>query len=240
MLTVEGLEVARGATAVLRGVDLTLCEGEIVALIGPNGAGKTTLLSTLSGLLPIAAGRVRFRGPAGEIDVARASSAALVAAGLIHCPEGRQIFARLTVEENLRLGAYLVRENETTARRLEECYALFPVLAERRRLGAGGLSGGEQMMLALGRALMAGPRTLLLDEPSLGLAPRVVETIFETLAGLNRRSGVAMLIVEQNAALALEAAHRGYVIEGGRIVREDRASALAADPALIEDYLGAS
>ena len=240
MLSVEGLHVARGATPVLRGVDLRLEEREIVALIGPNGAGKTTLLSTLSGLLPIASGRATFRGPEGEIDVARASSAALVAAGLVHCPEGRQVFARLTVEENLALGAHLERDARAAARRVEEAFALFPVLAERRRLRAGALSGGEQMMLALARALMAGPRVLLLDEPSLGLAPRVTETIFETLARLQAESGVAMLVVEQNAALALEVASRAYVMEGGRIAREGTAAALAADPALAADYLGAA
>lgn len=238
MLKVRGLQVSRGATDVLRGIDLDIGRGEFVALIGPNGAGKTTLLSTLSGLLPIRNGTAHFEAPQGEIDIGRATTTALVAAGLVHCPEGRQIFVRLTVEENLRLGAYLVADRATVERRIDEVFAFFPILAERRRLRAGGLSGGEQMMLAIGRSLMAGPRALLLDEPSLGLAPQITETIFEILTRLNREQAVAMLVVEQNAVLALEAAHRGYVMEGGRIVRTDSADTLAADPALVADYLG--
>ena len=239
MLTLEDLHVFRGRTEVLRGLDLGLDEGEIVALVGANGAGKTTTLMALSGLLPIAGGRAMLELPEGPLDIARSKPARLVAAGLIHCPEGRQIFGRLSVEENLRLGAFLNRDAMRIRRLLDEIFALFPVLGERRALAAGGLSGGEQMMLAVGRALMAEPRLLLLDEPSLGLAPQVTERIFETLARLNQERGVTMLIVEQNAMLALEVAHRGFVMETGRIVLADAAARLLDDPLVTQAYLGA-
>lgn len=238
MLTVEDLHLTRGRTPVLRGVNLTVGAGEIAALIGANGAGKTTTLMALSGLLPLAGGRAVLEGPDGPLDIARSDPAALVAAGLIHCPEGRQIFAQLTVEENLRLGAYLNRDTARVAALLDEAFALFPILAERRRLSAGGLSGGEQMMLALARALMAEPRVLLLDEPSLGLAPQVTETIFEALKDLNARRAVTLLIVEQNAMLALEIAHRGYVMQEGRIARSGTGQELLGDAAVLEAYLG--
>lgn len=240
MLTVEDLHLMRGRTPVLRGVDLAVGAGEIAALIGANGAGKTTTLMALSGLLPIQQGRAQLRGPDGPLDIARSGPAALVAAGLIHCPEGRQVFARLTVEENLRLGAYLNRDTARIAELLETVYGLFPILAERRRLSAGRLSGGEQMMLALGRALMAEPRVLLLDEPSLGLAPQVTETILDTLQDLNARRGVTLLIVEQNAMLALEIAHRGYVMQEGRIAHAGTGRELRDDAAVVEAYLGVS
>ena len=239
MLSLESLTVRRGRAAVLKDIDLRVEAGEIATLIGANGAGKTSTLMALSGLLTIESGRATLEGPDGPIDIGRADPAALVAAGLIHCPEGRQIFARLTIEENLRLGAYLNRDERRVAALMDEAYALFPVLGERRHLKAGGLSGGEQMMLAIGRALMAEPRVLLLDEPSLGLAPRATETIFETLTALNAESGVTMLVVEQNAMLALEIADRGFVMQEGRIVRADSAAALLGDAAVLEAYLGA-
>jgi branched-chain amino acid transport system ATP-binding protein len=238
MLRLEDLQVSRGRTPVLHGLTLELGAGEIAALVGANGAGKTTTLMALSGLLPIAAGRAVLEREGRTIDIGRSTPAALVAAGLIHCPEGRQVFARLTIEENLRLGAYLNREEAAVKRLLGEAYALFPVLGERRHLAAGGLSGGEQMMLAVARALMAEPRVLLLDEPSLGLAPQITERIFDTLAALNRDRGVAMLIVEQNAMLALEIAHKGFVMEEGRIVMADTGSALLEDSGVVQAYLG--
>ncbi len=238
MLNVADLHLRRGRTPVLRGVDLRVAAGEIATLIGANGAGKTSTLMALSGLLPIAAGRAELQGPGGPLDIARSDPAKLVAAGLIHCPEGRQVFARLSIEENLRLGAFLERDAGRIAERLERAYALFPILAERRRLSAGGLSGGEQMMLAIARALMAAPRVLLLDEPSLGLAPQVTETIFDTLRELNAKEGVTMLIVEQNAMLALEIADRGFVLQEGRIVHSGSGAELLDDAAVVEAYLG--
>ncbi|MEX2631456.1 MAG: ABC transporter ATP-binding protein [Tistlia sp.] len=240
MLRLEELQVVRGRTRVLHGLTLELGAGEIAALVGANGAGKTTTLMALSGLLPIACGRATLELESGTLDVARSTPAALVAGGLIHCPEGRQVFARLTIEENLRLGAYLNRDEAEVRRLLGEAYALFPVLGERRGLNAGGLSGGEQMMLAVARALMAQPKVLLLDEPSLGLAPQITERIFDTLVELNRERGVAMLIVEQNAMLALEIAHKGFVMEEGRIVMSGTGRALLEDAGVVQAYLGAS
>ncbi len=238
MLRLEDLQVTRGRTEVLRGISLSLEAGEIAALVGANGAGKTTTLMTLSGLLPIAGGSARLTLDGRELDIARTAPDRLVAAGLVHCPEGRQVFARLTVEENLRLGAYLNRDDRRIRQLLDEAYALFPVLGERRDLSAGGLSGGEQMMLAVGRALMAEPKLLLLDEPSLGLAPQITERIFDTLAELNRERGVAMLIVEQNAMLALEIAHKGFVMEAGSIVLSGAGRELLEDASVVEAYLG--
>jgi branched-chain amino acid transport system ATP-binding protein len=240
MLTVEDLHLVRGRTPVLRGVDLSVGAGEIAVLIGANGAGKTSTLMALSGLLSIQKGRAQLQGPDGPLDIARSNPATLVAAGLIHCPEGRQIFAQLTVEENLRLGAYLNRDTARIADLLASVYDLFPILAERRHFSAGGLSGGEQMMLAVGRALMAEPRVLLLDEPSLGLAPQITETIFDTLQNLNAREGVTLLIVEQNAMLALEIADRGYVMQEGRIARSGTGKELLGDASVLEAYLGVS
>lgn len=238
MLRLKELHVSRGRTQVLRGLSLELGAGEIGALVGANGAGKTTTLMALSGLLPIADGRAVLDSDSGALDIARSTPAALVAAGLVHCPEGRQVFSRLTIEENLRLGAYLNREEAGVKRLLAEAYALFPVLGERRHLAAGGLSGGEQMMLAVARALMAEPRVLLLDEPSLGLAPQITERIFDTLTALNRERGVTMLIVEQNAMLALEIADKGFVMEEGRIAISGTGSALLDDSGVVQAYLG--
>jgi branched-chain amino acid transport system ATP-binding protein len=232
LLEVEGLAAGYGRIRVLRGIDLAVAEGELVALVGSNGAGKTTLLRTLSGVQPMSAGAIRFAG--ARID--RLASHVRVARGVVQVPEGRQVFAPLTVEDNLRLGAFRAGRART-AENLERMYALFPVLRERRALPAGGLSGGQQQMLALARALMAEPRLLLCDEPSMGLAPLMVEQIFATLAAL-RRAGTTILLVEQNAAEALAIADRAYVLETGRIAFEGPAAELAEHPRVREAYLG--
>jgi branched-chain amino acid transport system ATP-binding protein len=237
VLAIADLHVRRGPTQVLRGVSLTVAEREIVTLIGPNGAGKTTLLLTISGLLPVQSGALSCRIDGEERPLAGLSTARIVASGIVQCPEGRQVFASLSVRENLLIGAYRRSARDDLRADLERCYELFPILAERQALSAGSLSGGEQMMLAIGRALMARPRLLLLDEPSLGLAPQVVETIFETILAINR-AGTTVLLVEQNAELALEIADRGYVMETGRIVHTGTGRALLDDPAVKQAYLG--
>lgn len=232
MLQVEGLRSAYGRIEVLKGIDLTVGAGELVALIGSNGAGKTTLLRTLSGVQPITAGRIRFGGEAIE----RLSASARVARGMAHSPEGRQIFGPLTIEQNLRLGAWSRRDGDIL-RDLDRVYALFPILAERRRTSAGALSGGQQQMLAIGRALMAAPRLLLLDEPSLGLSPLLVDQILATIISL-RSDGITVLIVEQNAAAALSIADRAYLLETGRVVQSGAARDLLHDPNVQRSYLG--
>jgi branched-chain amino acid transport system ATP-binding protein len=237
MLEIADLHVRRGATLVLRGVSLTVADGEIVTLIGPNGAGKTTLLLTISGLLPVVSGALSCRIDGEQRPLPGLPTERIVARGIVQCPEGRQVFASLTVRENLLIGAYRRHARDDLREDLERCFGLFPVLAERQALSAGSLSGGEQMMLAIGRALMARPRLLLLDEPSLGLAPRVVETIFEVILEINR-TGTTVLLVEQNAQLALEIADRGYVMETGRIVHSGTGQALLDDPAVKQAYLG--
>lgn len=232
MLDVSGLRSAYGRIEVLHGVDLVVRTGEIVALVGSNGAGKTTLLRTLSGVQPATAGTIRFGGEAIE----RAPPHRRVALGMAHAPEGRQIFAPLAVADNLRLGAYLRKDREIEADR-ERIYDMFPVLREKRHLPAGGLSGGQQQMLAIGRALMARPKLLLLDEPSMGLAPLLVDQILDAVARL-KRDGITVLLVEQNATAALAIADRGYVIETGRIIHSGEGSALLGDPRVREAYLG--
>ena len=229
LLEVQGLSSHYGRVEALHGVDLVIRESERVALVGANGAGKTTLLRTISGVQPASGGSVRY---AGE-DITFASPAARVRRGLCQVPEGRQVFGPLSVEDNLRLGGY-TRSAEERAADLEEVYRRFPVLEERRRQSAGTLSGGEQQMLAIGRALMARPRLLLLDEPSMGLAPRMVEQIFAILKDLRG----TILLVEQNAHAALAIADRGYVIESGRIVLEGASQALLADARVKAAYLG--
>jgi branched-chain amino acid transport system ATP-binding protein len=204
-----------------------------VALVGGNGAGKTTLLRCLSGVQPATAGRVLFEGA----DITRWTPHRRVAAGVAQVPEGRQVFSPLSVEDNLRLGAWR-RGRAEAARGMEEVFAMFPVLAEKRASQAGGLSGGQQQMLAIGRALMSRPRLLLLDEPSMGLAPLLVERIMEAMASLRRDAGVTVLLVEQNAVAALAIADRGYVIETGRIGRTGTGAELLRDPAVREAYLG--
>ena len=232
MLEVESLRSAYGRIEVVKGVNLAVAAGEVVALVGSNGAGKTTLLRALSGVQPVTAGRIRLAGEAVE----RAPPHRRVALGMAHVPEGRQVFGPLSVEDNLRLGAYLRRDGGIAADR-ERVYALFPALAEKRREPAGGLSGGQQQMLAIGRALMARPKLLLLDEPSMGLAPLLARQILDAVVRL-KEEGVTILLVEQNAAAALAVADRGYVIETGRITHEGTGVALIEDPRVREAYLG--
>ena len=233
LLEIENLHVCYGNVEVLHGINLSVAQGEIVALLGANGAGKTTTLSAISGLLRPTAGSIRFAGNA--IDKMPAHE--LVALGIAQAPEGRRIFSTLSVQENLNLGAFSQTDSGRTAKTLRWIHDLFPVLAQRREQLAGTLSGGEQQMLAIGRALMAQPRILLLDEPSLGLAPLLVKAIFQTLWEINE-AGVTIVLVEQNARAALKLAHRGYVMEVGRIVMEDHASALLANPEVRDAYLG--
>jgi branched-chain amino acid transport system ATP-binding protein len=239
VLRLEGVHVRRGGTHALRGVSLEVRRGEIVALIGANGAGKTTTLATVSGLLRPREGRVLFAANDGAapVDLGAANPERIVAAGISHCPEGRQVFASLSVSENLRLGAYLRRDRDGIERDVAEVQALFPILKERAGVPGDRLSGGEQMMLAIGRALMSRPKLLLLDEPSLGLAPRLVEQIFEILERI-RREGVTVLLVEQNAAMALDVADRAYVLEAGSIVLTGTGAELAADAGVRRAYLG--
>ncbi|WP_028221965.1 ABC transporter ATP-binding protein [Paraburkholderia oxyphila] len=224
----------------LRGVSLMVPEGEIVALLGGNGAGKTTTLKAISSLVhaergELTAGRVVYRG----VEVTRSEPWTLVEQGLVQVLEGRRCFAHLSVEDNLRLGAFVLRPTRAEINAaLERVYAFFPRLKERRRTLAGYTSGGEQQMVAIGRALMARPALMLLDEPSMGLAPQVVEEIFEIVARLNREEGVSVLLAEQNATVALRYAQRGYVLEGGRVVSHGAATGLARLDALNDAYLG--
>ena len=232
LLRVEALEAAYGSVRALRGVDLEVRSGELVALVGSNGAGKSTLLRALSGVHPALAGRVLYRGA----DVTRAPVHERVAGGIILVPEGRQVFGILTVEDNLRLGAH-TRPRQEMDDGLDRVFRVFPVLAERRRQRAGTLSGGEQQMLAIGRGLMGRPTLLLLDEPSMGLAPRLVAALFEVIVSL-RAGGVTMLLVEQNAHAALSIADRGYVLETGRITLEGPGRELLGAEAVRAAYLG--
>mgnify|MGYP005839796123 CR=1 FL=1 len=232
LLEVRGLRCGYGRIEAVKGVDLEVREGEIAALVGANGAGKTTLLRAISGMLPVRAGSLRFAGE--PIEALRPHER--VARGIVQVPEGRQLFAPLSVEDNLRLGAFR-RARARTRANLERVFALFPQLAERRDTPAGALSGGQQQMCAIGRALMAEPRLLLLDEPSMGLAPTLVEQILEAVAKL-RREGVTVLLVEQNAVAALSLADRGWVLETGRIAHAGTGRALLDDPAVKAAYLG--
>jgi branched-chain amino acid transport system ATP-binding protein len=233
LLEVKGLEVAYGGIKAVKGIDLQVSEGELVTLIGANGAGKTTTLKALAGLLRPAAGRIHYNGR----DITARPAFELVRQGLALVPEGRGVFGRLTVEENLEMGAYSRRDRARIAADLDRVYALLPRLAERRRQHGGTLSGDEQQMLAIGRALMSRPRMLLLDEPSMGLAPQMVQKIFETIRTI-AAEGVTLLLVEQNAKLALETCHRGYVMESGLIALADRAPDLLANPQVRQAYLG--
>jgi branched-chain amino acid transport system ATP-binding protein len=232
-LDVADLNTYYGNIHALRGISLSVEQGEIVTLIGANGAGKTTTLNTLSGLLRPRSGRMVFDGH----DLTRVPAHRVVSLGLVQVPEGRRVFARLTIEENLRMGAYSITDRAVVEDGIERAYAMFPRLRERSRQVAGTLSGGEQQMLAMGRALMATPRLLLLDEPSMGLAPNLVEQIFETISEIHR-SGTSILLVEQNAQQALAIAHRGYVIQTGQIVLADDAASLAANEDVRRSYLG--
>ena len=233
MLEVKGLRVAYGGIQAVKGIDLTVAQGELVTLIGANGAGKSTTLKALAGLLRPASGSIHYNG----MDITARPAFELVRQGLALVPEGRGVFGRLTVEENLAMGAYSRRDAAGIATDRDRVYGLLPRLAERRRQPGGTLSGGEQQMLALGRALMSRPRMLLLDEPSMGLAPLIVHTIFETIRAVTAE-GVTLLLVEQNAKLALETCHRGYVMESGLIALADDASRLLANPQVRQAYLG--
>jgi len=236
LLAIEGLRVDYGAVAAVKGVSLAVGSGEVVALLGANGAGKSTMLRTISGLVRPRSGKIRFAGVAIE----RLAPPRIVRLGLAHCPEGRRIFGSLSVAENLRLGASARADRVSASADRERLFELFPVLRDRAHQAAGTLSGGEQQMLALARALMARPRLLLLDEPSLGLAPLMVQAIFATLAAL-KRDGVTMLLVEQNMTLALQLADRAYVLRTGEIRLSGSAEALQADQERVaEAYLGAA
>ena len=234
LLEVAGLDAGYGDVQVLWDVSLQIRPGEAVALIGSNGAGKTTLLRAISGVIPAGRGRIAFRGQ----DLTRVTPDRRVQAGIAHVPEGRQLFAGMTVCENLLMGAYTrAASRAELARDLEEVMALFPVLSDRQHQLAGTLSGGEQQMCAIGRGLMARPRLLLLDEPSLGLAPVMVKLIFETLQRVND-TGTTIMLVEQNVPRALQLSHRGYVLENGRLVLEGTRGALLASPHVKQAYLG--
>jgi branched-chain amino acid transport system ATP-binding protein len=233
MLQLEDVHASYGPVAALRGLDLEVRRGELVCLIGANGAGKTSTLRAISGILRARSGRIVFEGQ----EIHGREPAEILERGIAHCPEGRRVFPHLTVEENLEMGAYVRRDRRAVAQDVEAVCAHFPILAERRRQMAGTLSGGEQQMLAIGRALMARPRLILFDEPSLGLAPTVVETTFGIIADIRSR-GTTVLMVEQNAYLALRMADRGYVMETGRIVLEGPARDLLADDHVRRAYLG--
>ena len=233
MLDLKDVHVNYGSVPALRGVSLHVEAGEIVALIGANGAGKTTTLRSVQGLVRPSSGSIRMDGK----EITRAAPHRIVAGGISHCPEGRQVFPSMTVLENLELGAVALADQTGIEAQRQSVYDLFPRLHERRRQLAGSLSGGEQQMLAIGRALMAKPRVLLLDEPSMGIAPIVVENIFEMIRTINSR-GVSILLVEQNAVLALEIAARGYVLENGQIALEGPAGDLAQNEHVQEAYLG--
>ena len=232
MLEVEALSSRYGRITALHEVSLRVDGGELVALVGANGAGKSTLLRALSGVQPVSGGSIRFEGS----DVTRRSPRARVQMGIVQVPEGRQVFTPLSVEDNLRLGAF-VRPPGEAEESLAQVYGLFPILAEKRREAAGTLSGGQQQMLAIGRALMARPRLLLLDEPSMGLAPRLVAEIFATIRAL-REAATTILLVDQNARAALSIADRAYVLEVGRVALAGRGSELLDDDAVRQAYLG--
>jgi branched-chain amino acid transport system ATP-binding protein len=233
ILEIEDLNTYYGSIHALKGVSLTVNEGEIVTLIGGNGAGKTTTLNSISGIVRARSGHVRL---AGE-DITHVPPHQIVMRGVVQVPEGRRMFARLTVDENLKMGAYTVTDAAEIRAGIERSYAMFPRLKERRSQVAGTLSGGEQQMLAMARGLMSNPRILLLDEPSMGLAPVLVDSIFQTISRLHE-AGTTILLVEQNARMALQIADRGYVLETGSIVMSDRADSLREDPNVQKAYLG--
>ena len=241
MLEIRECHVYIGQTYVLKGVSLEVRHGEIVALIGANGAGKTTTLATISGLTRCRRGKILFRPDPDttQRDITKAPAEGVVKMGISHCPEGRQIFSDLNVWENLLIGAYLRKDKQAIQSDLQWVCELFPILQDRRRQSAGNLSGGEQMMLAIGRALMSRPRLLLLDEPSLGLAPLLVEIIFDMLEQINAQ-GTTILLVEQNALMALELAQRAYVMETGQITLSGTGMELAENEAVRKAYLGAT
>lgn len=233
LLDVRGLEVSYGGIRAVRGIDLHVARGELISLIGANGAGKSTTLRAICGLVPVAAGDIHYENQ----SIVGVPSYLLVRRGLVMVPEGRGIFGQLTIEENLHMGAYSRKDTEGIQRDKDHVFELFPRLAERRGQSAGTLSGGEQQMLAMGRAMLSRPRLLLLDEPSMGLAPLMVERIFEVIR-MVASEGVTILLIEQNARMALETADRGYVMESGRIILEGQGKALLDDPKVRAAYLG--
>ena len=234
MLEIKDLHVFYGAIHALKGISLTVADGELVSLIGANGAGKTTTLHAISGLLPAASGSILLDGT----DLQKVPANTIIGLGMAHVPEGRHVFARMTVEENLRMGAYILRDQKRISENLERVYGHFPRLKERRRQLAGTLSGGEQQMLATGRALMTNPKIVLMDEPSMGLSPLLVKEIFSIIQELHK-SGITILLVEQNAKMALAVSDRAYVLETGTISMEGPAAELAADDRVRKAYLGA-
>jgi branched-chain amino acid transport system ATP-binding protein len=233
LLEIDTITLLYGRIQALHGVSLSVDQGEVVALIGANGAGKTTVMRAISGLRPVAAGRIRFNGE----DITRLRADLRVIRGISQSPEGRGVFPGMTVQENLDMGAYTRRDSKGIAADIERVFGLFPRLLERRKQAGGTLSGGEQQMLAVGRALMSRPKLLLLDEPSMGLAPLLIQQIFEIITEISQQ-GTTILVVEQNAQQALSRANRAYVMETGRIVKEGPGSALLNDPAVKEAYLG--
>ncbi len=233
LLSAKALNIRYGAIEAVRGIDFNIDKGEIVTFLGANGAGKSSTLNAIVGLVPVASGVVTF----GDQDITHLAPEKLAPMGLTLSPEGRRVFGTLTVEENLMMGAYGVKDADTRAAAWQQVFELFPILHERRKQYAGTLSGGQQQMLAIGRALMCSPRLLLLDEPSLGLAPKIVRQIFDLIAQL-RDVGVTVGLVEQNVAMALEIADRGYVLASGRIVEQGSAAELAASDRLRAAYLG--
>lgn len=234
MLQIERLSVRYGPIQALDGIDLKVEPGQIVTLLGANGAGKTSLLRTVSGLERSVSGRVVFDGH----DLGKVKPHEILALGLAHCPEGRHIFADLSVSENLEMGAFIVNDDKTVRENMDRVLTYFPILAERRRQKGGTLSGGEQQMLAVARAMMSSPRLLMLDEPSLGLAPKIIGQIFEMITRINKDEGVTIFLVEQNANEALLHADYGYILEQGAIIMQGPAEALRHDPKVIEAYLG--
>jgi len=234
ILQLANVESNYGPVQALRGVTLSVAEGRIVTVLGANGAGKTTTLKTISGIIDPLKGQVKFRGE----DIQGISPDAIVRAGIVHVPEGREVFPLLSVEDNLRMGAYTRRDADGVAKDLEAVFGYFPILRERRGQEAGQLSGGQQQMLAIARALLAQPALILMDEPSLGLSPKLTKEIFDIVVRINRERGVTILLVEQNAHMALKIADFGYVLEVGRIVMEDTGARLAEKDDIKEFYLG--
>jgi len=234
MLQLSNVESAYGPIKAIRGVSLTVAQGQIATVLGSNGAGKTTILKTISGIIDPRKGSVEFKGQ----DITARDPAEIVRRGLVHVPEGREVFPLLSVHDNLLMGAYTRRDRDAVARDMEAVFGYFPILRERQKQDAGLLSGGQQQMLAISRALMAAPELMLLDEPSLGLSPKLTKEIFEIVVRINRERGTTMLLVEQNANMALNAADHGYVLENGRIVMEDSCERLREKEDIKEFYLG--